>query len=335
MRKRILWGGATLAVVALAAIYLKAIDDEWPEHKITDVMKTTAKKENDKYREAGIDYKRRFQDYSTTGDYLNFAETKTNWVGKRSKLDGRGLPKIKYGKEYYYNPVTLSQYALSEYGRALKDGEYSQFNIAIGKLLSMQSADGAFRYNFHFRHYTNKSAYEEGWVSGMAQGQVLSVLARKYMMDGGEEIREAGNTALDFLRVPASEGGPFTTLKDLDESLSDYIFFQEYVTDPNVYTLNGFMFTLLGLYDWHKATGSDDAWELYTGGLDTLEKILPYYDLGHLSAYDLSYITHNRKKPHLSAGYHAIHIQLLKALYSVTINQSVKKHMEMWIEDIS
>src|SRR5690606_23362682 len=102
-----------------------------------------------------------------------------------------------------------------------------------------------------------------------------------------------------------------------------YIFFLEYQTEPDVYTLNGFMFTLLGLYDWTTLTNSKLARSLFEEGIRTLEKILPYYDLGTITSYDLSYITHVRPdfvvpiEPHVVPRYHAVHISQLQALNSV------------------
>lgn len=84
------------------------------------------------------------------------------------------------------------------------------------------------------------------------------------------------------------------------------------------------MFTLLGLYDWATETNSAEADKLFKDGIETLDKILPYYDLGTFSAYDLSYITHSRlpylqpRAPHIAPRYHAIHIAQLRALSSVT-----------------
>lgn len=82
----------------------------------------------------------------------------------------------------------------------------------VNELLSMQSFEGALRYNFAFHHYALGKTYPPGWVSGMAQGTALSVLARAYHSDQRPELLEAGNKALHFLTVPIEHGGPFTSM---------------------------------------------------------------------------------------------------------------------------
>lgn len=317
------------SVFAAAAIYIKNAD-HWPSVDLTQDQLNAAEDERNAYLEAGIDASLRSSNYSTNGDYLNYGATKTTWESDRVQLDAQGIPMVKYGNEFQYNPVTISQFALSEHGRGISTGDYGNFDAAVQKLIDIQDEDGAFRYDFKFRHYTNEAAYDEGWISGMAQGVALSAMARQYSMEPSRELLHAGNRSVDFLSVPANEGGPMTDLSDLDESLSDYIFFQEYITSPNVYTLNGFMFTLLGLHDWHQATDSDKAWELLLGGFESLKRLLPYYDLEHISAYDLSYITHEKEIPHMAARYHGVHINLLTALYSVSINKTLEQYLADW-----
>lgn len=57
----------------------------------------------------------------------------------------------------------------------------------------------------------------------------------------------------------------------------------------------------------------------FSEGIKTLEHILPYFDLNGFTAYDLGHITY-QKAPHVGIPYHAVHIYLLHALYSVTQN---------------
>lgn len=248
---------------------------------------------------------------------------------------------INYGQEFQYNPVTISQFILSEYGKAKNEDNKVKMLAGVDQLLALQSADGAFRYYFPYRHYTMVARYNPGWVSGMAQGVALSALARAYSTTKDPRMLDHGNRAVEFLKVPKSSGGPLVTLEDLDKSLDNYIFFEEYLTTPNVYTLNGYMFTLLGLYDWAEVTDSREARSLFKSGMRTLEKLLPYYDIGEFSAYDLSFLTHERPnyltpaKPHAALRYHAVHITELSALSDITGNIIVKSYLEKWQKDVA
>lgn len=125
------------------------------------------------------------------------------------------------------------------------------------------------------------------------------------------------------------------TLKYLNPSLSKYIWFEEYPANPPSYTLNGYMFALIGLYDWWKVTDNEKAEELFKKGLLSLVKILPYYDFGVQSSYNLIYVTlrsgeREFEQPFIEA-YHAVHIELLWALYSVTGLENLKKTADRWL----
>jgi len=128
-----------------------------------------------------------------------------------------------------------------------------------------------------------------------------------------------------------------TDLTDLDSSLNDYVFFEEYLSTPDNYTLNGYMFTLLGIYDWLKlceATNCPSAipeyyWEQ---GLRSLRKILPLYDIGGISSYDLGHYTFGKEKPHAAARYHKVHIILLRTLVAITGDEVFEEIGRRWTE---
>lgn len=333
--KKISIAVASIAALALAVYVVYQKIPKWPEYRPNAEQVAAGEKFREEYIRVKLDASSRSQNYTATGDYLNYSKTVHFKTAGRIKLDASGMPMVLFGTEYQYNPITISHYALSEYGSTLPGKPGKTFWNGVNKLLSMQSFEGAFRYNFPFHHYALGKTYPPGWVSGMAQGTALSVLARAYHADQRADLLEAGNKALHFLTVPIDHGGPFTSMKDLDKSLDGYIFFEEYVGDKNIYTLNGYMFTLLGLYDWWQVTGSEEAEDLFKRGIRTLDKILPYYDFGGFSAYDLTHITFNRKIPHGPLRYHATHISLLNCLYSVTGDKTLKDFADHWQDSVT
>jgi len=315
--------------------------EQWPKVEQKLKYKKTVSESVDAYKQSGYDFTPYLQDYTAFGDYLNYGSSFDIYdkllAEGRLKLDVSGVPQTKYEEEYYYNPVTVAQWGLLYYGRYIEGDEQALpvFLAAAERLLAMEDEDGAFRYTFSWQYYINEEAYEPGWVSGMAQGQALSLFARAYNLTGEEKYLDAGNRALGFLITPISEGGCLTTLADLDPSLDEYIFFEEYISEPANYTLNGYMFTLLGLYDWYQINPNDQAGshsvakQYFDSGIDTLTHILPYYDLGGFSAYDLTHLTFERD-PHIGVNYHYIHVMLLHALSSVTGEEEIKHFEELW-----
>ena len=288
------------------------------------------------YKKQNRNFAPNVQNYSLSGDYLNYSKTK-KW-GPRSNVvyDEKGIPKVKYGNDYHYNPVTIAQFALTQYGKYL-NGEKDckgQFLEAVDQLLLLQDELGAFRYNFSWRYYLSGETYKPGWASGMAQGQALSVLARAYLISQDPKYLKSGEKAIDFLITPVEKGGVMATLGDLHPFLENNVIFEEYISNPSSYTLNGFMFTLLGLYDWSQLRDASPSYsniaeKYFNEGLQTLCFILPFYDLGGFTAYDLGHITYD-KEPHVGVGYHAVHIYLLKALYSITGDPLLDYFAELW-----
>lgn len=309
--------------------------EQWPEHVPSEQHQKLGLSNAFQYRKEGLDASLRSQEYASTGDYLNYGKTVFHRPSKSLQLDEQGVPMVFQGGKFNYSAGTVAIAALAEHGRYLNSQDDSKFFIMANKLLSLMDDDGALRYPYAYRHYTSTQAMAEGWTSGMDQGMAMSVFARAYAISKGDKWLNAGNEALSFLQTPYPYG-PQTSLGNLDPSLSGRKFFLEYPVEPNVYTLNGYMFTLLGLYDWATEAKSSEAKKIFEEGIETLEKILPYYDLGTFSAYDLSYITHSRlpflqpRAPHIAPRYHAIHIAQLRALHSVTGSPALRDTAEKW-----
>jgi heparosan-N-sulfate-glucuronate 5-epimerase len=312
-------------------------EEVWPDLPDTSTYQDIVKEGLRSYQEKKTNYAKRLQTYSPFNDYLNYGTTKS-YSGGTIDFDEAGLPLKKYGNDYQYNPVTIAEFGLSQYGKHLSGGSETSLNLfyaAVNKLIDMEDPQGALRYRFAWKYYLTGETYQGGWVSGMAQGMALSVYSRAYHLTNDTKYLAAGEDALTFMLTPIENGGTLDTLEDLHPSLKNYIIIEEYLAEPSSYTLNGYMFSLLGLYDWwqlqpNQIQGSHAvARQYFFKGIETLVHILPYYDIGGFSAYDLGYITH-KTTPHVSPTYHAVHIYLLHALASITKNLTLSETEKLW-----
>lgn len=278
--------------------------------------------------------------YDSFGNYLfienSYSFTDTNNI----RFDYNGIPMASYPHNFYYNPVTIAQYSLTLYDKYLKE-EYSKKQSLKNEFLKVANwlvddidRYGAFRYSFKYKHYLDDEELNEGWVSAMAQGQSLSVFARAYHLTNNSKYVNAGNKVFGFLTKRTYEGGATDDLRWLNESLRDHVFFQLYVTNPPSYTLNGHMFTLIGLYDWSniRSNGkvSNEAKVYFDKGIETLRYMLPYYDIGGMVTYDLGYLTKPGTKPTVNLGYYGIHLTLLDALYRITNDKEIQYYRNLW-----
>lgn len=231
------------------------------------------------------------------------------------------------------HPSRVAHCGLRAYGVMLQTkGTADEVRHYADRLISLQDETGAFRIGFAWEHYLNGTS-RAGWASALTQGRGMSLLARAYHATGDEKYLQAGEKALDFMLTPVDQGGVMTTMAAIDPSLKDFIFLEEYATTPASYTLNGYIFALIGLYDWSKVEAGDNgqgrAGGYFKRGIATLTNILPYYDLGGVTSYDLGYLTFN-KPSKVSAAYHILHVQQLHTLYKITREPKLKEFEDKW-----
>jgi hypothetical protein len=286
------------------------------------------------YRALGTQFENDLSNYRTFGSYLNYGR---KYWGDQS-VDEYGVPMITIAFHHYYNPVNVANYALSMYDRSLRGDTLAlnQFYRATDRLLLLQDERGALLYNYRWKYYLAPNPYSPGWISGMAQGVALSVFARAYHVTGDPKYLAAGNKAFDFLTTPVARGGVSTSMADLDPALASFVFIDEFPARPSGYTLNGFMVAVLGLYDWSQVPGqrSGPALDYFRRTIETLDRILPFYDMGGFTSYDLGHLTHHGRTK-AAAEYHAVHIVLLYALASVTHDPVLQKYETLWASYVS
>lgn len=289
------------------------------------------------YHKQGRRYSNGMVDYHSTSPFIDFRNTKNYRNSESIQFDKEGIPMVKYKGEFFYNPVTIGQFAFCAYAEYYYDeSDSTEFLKATDKLLEIMDEEGALRYEFEWKNENTGEKYAKGWTSSMAQGHALSCFARAYELTNDPKYIEGGNRALKHLMLEKEKGGVRTNLKDLDYSLKDNVFFEEYVSTPNSYTLNGYIFTLLGLFDWAELTktypnilGRNQAEWGFVEGVESLQYVIHLYDVGGFTNYDLGYMNFH-VGPRLIPGYHSIHIKLLHALYSITGIQRFKDFEELW-----
>ena len=140
------------------------------------------------------------------------------------------------------------------------------------------------------------------------------MLIRAAIVTNEEKYVSAIHKAKDFMLKPISSGG--TTEYDGED-----VIFYEFTNAPIV--LNGWIFSLWGLYDYVKYTKDDSTNEILQKTLSTLKKKLPDFDNGYWSKYDA-------KKRISSPFYHRLHIAQLKTLYDLFGDEEYKRLADKW-----
>ena len=126
-----------------------------------------------------------------------------------------------------------------------------------------------------------------GWYGAMCQGQAISVLVRAWTITKDPRYLTAAEAGSRLFNISSTNGGVKAVFLD------KYTWFEEYPTNPPTFILNGFIYSLLGLYDLKTVSTKLKVQisQLFQSGLDSLAAMLPLYDTGSSTLYDLRHFT--------------------------------------------
>jgi len=108
-----------------------------------------------------------------------------------------------------------------------------------------------------------------------------------------------------------------------------YYWIEEYPHDVNPgMTLNGYIFSLYGIYDYYRVTKKAEALRIWELSLTTLKHYLPWFERrGRASLYCLGHFLP------VSIGYHNIHIGQMGNLYLMTGDEYFRSMERLMVED--
>lgn len=243
-------------------------------------------------------------------------------------FDLDGIPMYR-GFEQKYWPVTITQYALLNYNFYLshnQDDKYKKRVISICNWLvkNIDEKTGAWLCNIYYHCTVADEDMSPPFCSAMVQGQAISTLVRGFYLTNDKNYLECAGKALRPLFTPVNSGGAYREFAGLP-------FYEEYPTNRPSMVLNGFIYTLFGLYDLAscKCKDSIQAAKMFYAGYNTLIKLLPLYDYGFCSRYSLSHIT---VRPNYNSNplYHPIHVNQLIAINSIKPSPVLEYYIKEW-----
>jgi len=245
----------------------------------------------------------------------------------KGPFDNQRVPLLDYkgkiGKQY--NPIAIAQYALGHYNIFKRKGDVEHLNIFLNQANWLvehleKNRKGLYVWN-HYFDWEYRTVLKAPWYSALSQGQGISVLVRAFLETQQEKYENAAKNAFKSFENEISEGG----VRYTDEK--GYIWFEEAITNPPTHILNGFIWSLWGVYDYFLFTKEKIAEELFNKSIETLEKNLRFYDINFWSLYDLS---QTKLRMIASPFYHNLHIVQLKILYKLTRRDIFKHYADKW-----
>lgn len=211
--------------------------------------------------------------------------------------------------ECIYFSIAIFQYGLGAYDLYLQSKEQAMLDKVLACAdwaVENQQEDGGW---VTFAYENPEHPY-----SSMAQGEGISLLLRAYFTTNKEQYLTAAKKAKEFMLLPIERGG---TTRYID----DDVYLYECTHDPLI--LNGWIFSLWGLWDYCKCTEDIEAQGVLTATLKTLERKLPDFDMKYWSKYEDG-------KRICSPFYHRLHIAQLYVMYDLTGTEIYKAYADRW-----
>ncbi len=241
-------------------------------------------------------------------------------------FDELGVPIINDGGDLVYSPVNICQYGFmlhADYLETKDEALLQTLNAIVDRLIALQAEKedtiAWYSYTFDFKYKINPP-----WASGMSQGEGISFYLRMYEITQDEKLLLYAKKAYQFLEVDVKNGGVKT------RDAHGLLWYEEYPSHPSSYVLNGFIYTLFGLYDLYRITGDLDIKKNIDSCLKTLRFHLPNFDAGYWSYYDLL-------KKELVRYYYQknVHVPQLEVLYILTNDSIFNRYAEKWKKQIT
>jgi hypothetical protein len=239
------------------------------------------------------------------------------------RLDDQGVPRTWFritGEVYL--PGYVAWYGLVHLGHYLRSGNHDELNIFIKQVdwleeHAVTQGDGAVVWPMNFDYRVGDVLLKSPWVSAHAQGFCISALVRGWrvtrnrhlldLLEGSTRVFEQDHHC-GGVRIPLNEGA----------------FYAEIPGEPMPGILDGFLTSLLGLYDLVVETGNLRAGQLFLEGVAGLKILLPLWD------YRGKWSWYGGRERICSPAYHCLNRLLLLVLAEVTGECEFAAYCEKW-----
>lgn len=241
----------------------------------------------------------------------------------RFSLDKDGILVHDYGSAYnglgkWRNPFFISNYALALYrdwlntqcvDDTLRDNFLKQARWFL-KTAEMRGKMAVWVYPFENNHYDLKP----GWISGIAQSRIASVLLRAHTITHEDQFKQMAEAAILPYEIPINQGGVITPEHN--------VIWIEEAADPNGFSykiLNGHITALAGLMDVFQITHDTKLKEVIDKSIAAVKRDISKFDAKFTSLYSLAAPQGGRKIAPLK-GYNTLHVSQLLWLYDYTLD---------------
>ena len=245
----------------------------------------------------------------------------------KGHYDHNGIPQLNYQGSIgiQYNPIAIAQWGLGNYNLWLNTKSKKNYNKFIKcsdwLVENLELNKKGLKVWMHHFDFEYRDKLTSPWYSGLAQGQGISVLIRALKETGDKKYAIAIDEAYKSILVDVEAGRVNYT------DLNGENWIEEYIVKPPTHILNGFLWTLWGVYEYSVYFKDSKSKILFDNFSDTILNNLDSYDLGYWSKYEIS----NTKIPMIaSLFYHKLHIIQLEIMFLITGDKNYRKYSIKW-----
>jgi len=239
------------------------------------------------------------------------------------RMDAQGIPKTwdrTSGTNYW--PGYVAWYALVELGHYLRHRGSQHLDNFLKQVdwLERHASlrdDGAIVWLMDFDYHEGRLLLRGPWVSAHTQGLVISAIVRGWRLTKRSNLWELLQRSAKIFELDETRGGIRT---EVDGST----FYTEKPGYPLPGILDGFLTSLLGLYDLYVETQDAKVAELFEIGIESLKDLLAYWDYRKRWSW---YGHHEYVSP---PAYHCLNRMLLSVLGGLTAESSLTERAERW-----
>ena len=238
-------------------------------------------------------------------------------------MDPSGVPRARNRLAgVFYKPAFIAWWGLVNLGHYLRHHDDTSRKAFLRQVSWLECnavvrADGSVVWPNPFDCLQGRVFLRAPWVSAYDQGLAISALVRGYRLTKRAQILGLLRGASRIFELEVQQGG-------VREPLNSGALYCELPGQSLPGILDGFMTSLLGLYDLHMETGDPAVGKLFTDGIEGLKEMLPLWD------YRKRWSWYGSRDYLCPPSYHWLNRVLLEVLGRLSSEPVLSEYAESW-----
>lgn len=238
------------------------------------------------------------------------------------RLDDSGIPRAWYrvtGAVYW--PAYIAWYGLVRLGHFLRRGDDANLHSFLKQVSWLEKnavsrSDGAIVWPMNFDYPNGAVLLKAPWISAHSQGLVISALVRAWRLTKRPELLDLLKNSAKVFELDVRDSG-------LRVLMEGHTLYAEIPGGPLPGILDGFMTSLIGLYDLYVETEDPVVGRLFEQGIAGLKYALPRWDYrSKWSLYECAYLS--------PPAYHNLNCLLLQVLADLSKQPCLSEYAQRW-----